>query len=204
MHGVIRQPQPLCEDEEEEEERDGWRRTPRLRRSGRKGRTHEVLEEDSPTMTEMASEEEEGAMSKTSSTSNPTRRRSGSQVQHGASSHRSMPRSNDQMAEAAGEAAGVAADAAKKALRAAEVASWAARSAERASQLMEQVSHMPSEAAASSAASSRVAPKAESQDQHPSNPWNRFQHENAGKNWGSEKMRAEYFKAKTQCHRKMP
>ena len=176
LHGVIGLPQPLRMEEEEEEE----------------------SEKEGPTMRQSASEEEEGATSRTSSTSEPTWRQSGSHSRHRASAHRLRSGSNDPRTVAAGEAAGAAADAAKRAYRAAEAANCAAASAEKAALIIQQLKEGPSEAASSDATWSRTASRpVQPQGPQPSNPWNKFQRENAGKNWGTEKMRAEYFKAKS-------
>ena len=79
-----------------------------------------------------------------------------------------------------------------------EAANSAAASAEKASLIMQQLSNETTEAASSSAAG------AASSEAVPASPWNQFQRANAGKKWGTEKMRAEYNKSKCANGQKMP
>ena len=137
-----------------------------------------------------------------SSTSWPKGRQSGSQ--HRASSQPIRPRSGSMD----GMVAKAASEAAEGAQMAADAADRAAESAERASRALMKAmattdSMVRKQLAASTAASSTEEPLKKQQLDSPiQNPWNRFQHDNAGRGWSLQKMRAEYFKVKAQ--KRMP
>ena len=86
--------------------------------------------------------------------------------------------------QAVTEAVGEAEKAARNALRAADAADRAAESVEKASKLLK--------GAVESSASHDSQPA----EKIPTNPWNRFQKENASKGWTMDRMRAEYYKTK--------
>ena len=136
-------------------------------------------------------EREENTSTRTSSMSRPMKRPSGSQVHQSASSKAPLPRSTSEVTRAVSEAAESAAHAAG---RAADAAIQAAESAERASRVI----HRAVEASKEKTSSSRVASSSGSPGTPPMNPWNRFQKEHSKRGWGTEKMRAEYYKAKAE------
>ena len=96
-------------------------------------------------------------------------------------------------AEKAAENAELAAQAAEQAMVAGQVAEQAIAASARLHKVVAQSSHpmnLVVKAQASHQRSQRSEPV-------PTNPWNRFQHDNAGKGWSADKMRAEYYRAKS-------
>ena len=86
--------------------------------------------------------------------------------------------------QAVTEAVGEAERAARNALRAADAADRAAESVEKASKLLK------------GAVESSDSHDSQPAGKIPTNPWNRFQKENASKGWTMDRMRAEYYKNK--------
>ena len=100
-------------------------------------------------------------------------------------------------AEKAAESAELAAQAAEQAAEQAMMAGQVAEQAIAASARLHQVvaqSSTPMNLVANAQASHQRSQRSEPV---PTNPWNRFQHDNAGKGWSAEKMRAEYYRAKS-------
>ena len=109
------------------------------------------------------------------------RRRSGSMS--GATSSRMTGRSTG---EAECDAARAASEAAESAQKAAEAANHAAECAEVATEMLQRAMAKPK-----AQPIQRISSGSE-------NPWNRFQHLHAKRGWSQEKMRAEYYKMKSQ------
>ena len=136
------------------------------------------------------------------SMSQTSRRRSGSL--HGTSS-RSMRRNSSESnsvelqaaSEAADDAVQAASQAAEGAERAAESAHQAAAAANLAAVNAEAATTMLQHALRAKAKASPVVRPIRRVEEEPTNPWNRFQRHNANQGWNLDKMRAEYYRAKS-------
>ena len=95
----------------------------------------------------------------------------------------------EKAAENAELAAQAAEQAAEQAMVAGQVAEQAIAASARLHKVVAQSSH-PMNVQASHQRSQRS-------ELVPTNPWNCFQHDNAGKGWSADKMRAEYYRAKS-------
>ena len=126
-------------------------------------------------------EDQELTSSRRSSLPKTLRRRSGSTS--GATSSRMSGRSTG---EAECDAARAASEAAESAQKAAEAANHAAECAEVATEMLQRAMAKPK-----AQPIQRISSGSE-------NPWNGFQHLHAKRGWSQEKMRAEYYKMKSQ------
>ena len=136
------------------------------------------------------------------SMSQTSRRRSGSL--HGTSSRSMRRRSSESnsvelqaASEAADDAVQAASQAAEGAERAAESAHQAAAAANLAAVNAEAATTMLQHALRAKAKASPVVRPIRRVEEEPTNPWNRFQRHNANKGWNLDKMRAEYYRAKS-------
>ena len=141
-------------------------------------------------------------MTRRRSTSKSSRRRSGSH--HGTSSRTMRRRSNESdsvelqaASEAADDAVQAASQAAEGAERAAVSAQQAAAAASQAALNAEAATSMLQCALMAKSKASPTVRPIQRINEEPTNPWNRFQRQNANKGWSTEKMRAEYYRAKS-------